>query len=200
MERYITQHYKTPILGSSYSYLLQALSNVLILLSFLLFSITTAIPISLQYLEQYILWWLQSNHPSLPLAVTTPQFSVLATIRPSQSEQPILQATVIGVGKGMYRDLPNKSESHDLFRDRRGDKMMSLGMSGVVCKYETWIFPAIVFIWGSNSENAAKSAKGEDVRITQKECNDQITLETCPLHLSATNPQIWGEYRGKKPV
>lgn len=40
-------------------------------------------------------------------------------------------------------------------------------------------FLAIVFIWGSNSENAAKSAKGEDVRITQKGCNDKITLETC---------------------
>lgn len=105
MEIYITQHYKTPILGSSYSYLLQALSNVLILLSFLLFPITTAIPISLQYLVQYILWWLpQQSSISAPCSYNT---SVLGADhnQTSQSEQSILQATMIGLGKGMYRDL-----------------------------------------------------------------------------------------------
>lgn len=105
MERYIIQHYKTPILGSSYSYLLQALSNVLILLSFLLFPITTEIPISLQYLVQYILWWLpQQSSISAPCSYNT---SVLGADhnQTSQSEQSILQATMIGLGKGMYRDL-----------------------------------------------------------------------------------------------
>lgn len=28
-----------------------------------------------------------------------------------------------------------------LFSDRAGDKMMSVAAKGVICRYETWIFP-----------------------------------------------------------
>lgn len=115
MKRYITQHYKTPILGSSYSYLLQALSNVLILLSFLLFPITTAIPISLQYLVQYILWRLpQQSSVSVPCSYNT---SVLSTGH-SQT-QPI--RTV---------NSPNHS---DWFREEHVQRFASIKVNLMIC-------------------------------------------------------------------
>lgn len=105
-ERYIIWHYRTFILEFSYIYLLQALIHVLNLLYFLLFP---------HHHDNFYYFTISSIVHSLvvipatfylhPKAVTTPQFKVSATISPSQPEHFILLATIIGLGKSIYRDL-----------------------------------------------------------------------------------------------
>lgn len=126
-ERYIIWHYKTFILEFSYIYLLQALIHVLNLLYFLLFlhhhgniyfftisSIVHAVVVIPATFHLY------------PKAVTTPQFKVSATISPSQSEHFILLATIIGLWRHLQGFEPIRVNVMSLFRDRIGDKMMSL--------------------------------------------------------------------------
>ena len=41
---------------------------------------------------------------------------------------------------------PIKVNLMTLFRYKAGDKMMSVAMKGVACRYETWIFPGHSFL------------------------------------------------------